>query len=107
MVDINPILEPKDINQGKVAIFFTLGVSHHFSALYRFSIDSEAKTTCMSIELLESGRFCSIRSSEIIKNICRTVRSINSMAFKSQSYFSINPKSGQITIKKQGNIAYS
>ena len=43
-------------------------------------------------------------SSEIIKNSCRTIVLINSMAAKSNFVLSINPRNGQISWKRPEKV---
>lgn len=107
MVDVAPQLESKHLNSTNFSIRFVLKLSYGFSALYRFTFRARRKEVKAEVKVLEHGKLCCVRSSEILRNICRTVRSINSMAGKSPSFFVLGPKTGQLLVRTQEKYTYN
>jgi hypothetical protein len=65
------------------------------------------KTIGLSIRILEDGKFCRVRSGELIRNISKMVKSINNMASKSLVYLVISPKGGELLVKTYANYNYN
>jgi hypothetical protein len=100
-VDINPILENKNSSEQNFSIIFTLKLSQYFSVFYRFHFDGELRIFKFKITLVKNGVFLREKSSSILKNICKTIKSFNLMGSKSNSFFVIDSTTGQIIIKNE------
>lgn len=73
---------------------FTVKIDKSSEILYRFWVDQSLKIKSRII-LFQKNNYLRARSSEIKKNICKTIAFINSISKKSQVYLSVNPFSNQ------------
>jgi hypothetical protein len=91
MMNASPVLESHDPRTGKFGLAFTVEAAGGLSALFQVAVDEARGRLEVGASLLQGGVFCRLRSSEIVKNLCRTVRSINSMASRCPVFLTMGP----------------
>jgi hypothetical protein len=61
----------------------------------------------MGAEVLLRGERLRVRSSELLRNICRTTRWVNSLASRSLSGAFVEPGTGQVRVGVHAELGYN
>lgn len=99
MMSGTSVLESRDFKNEKTQLDFTLEAAGDLTTFFHVELDNLRQQVKVSANILQGGSLCRLKSSEILKNLCRTVRSVNSLASFNPLFFVIGPATREFLLK--------
>lgn len=106
MVELTPLL-PTEARSQSYSSRFAQSLPQGVTAVYKLKVDVGARKAWVGADLMMGETALAARSSEMVKNICRTVRTVNSMGSKWLAGVVVTPQSGRLKLCLQGEIIYN
>jgi hypothetical protein len=75
--------------------------------LYRLEVNPQSRRAGVTAEVLLGGRLMRVRSNELMRNVCRTVRWVNGIASRGVAAVAVGPGTGQVRVVLQADIGYN
>lgn len=75
--------------------------------LYRLEVEPGARVARAQAAVMLGGRQMRLKSTELLRNVCRTMRWVNGLASRAVPLVAVGPGTGEVRVALQVEIGYN